>query len=159
VAEDLGDIDQPVLDLRDDFALPGMKVLQFAFGDDYTRSDYIPHNYTTNFLVYTGTHDNNTTKGWWRQEADEGTRGRVMHYTGRSIGENDIVRVLAQLAYGSVARIVILPLQDVLGLDEGARMNIPASADGNWGWRLVPGQIVHAAEEQLREWAYLYNRI
>jgi malto-oligosyltrehalose synthase/4-alpha-glucanotransferase len=159
VAEDLGDIDQPVLDLRDDFALPGMKVLQFAFGEDYTRSDYIPHNYTSNFLVYTGTHDNNTTKGWWRQEADEGTRGRVMHYTGRSIGENDIGRVLAQLAYGSVARIVILPLQDVLGLDEGARMNIPASADGNWGWRLVPGQIVPAAEEQLREWAYMYNRI
>lgn len=159
VAEDLGDIDQPVLDLRDDFALPGMKILQFAFGDDYTRSDYIPHNYSTNFLVYTGTHDNNTTKGWWRQEADEGTRGRVMHYTGRSIGEDDIVRVLAQLAYASVARIVILPLQDVLGLDEGARMNTPASAGGNWGWRLVPGQIVHAAEEQLRQWTYLYNRI
>ena len=159
VAEDLGDIDQPVLHLRDDFALPGMKILQFAFGDDYTRSDYIPHNYSTNFLVYTGTHDNNTTKGWWRQEADEGTRGRVMHYTGRSIGEDDIVRVLAQLAYGSVARIVILPLQDVLGLDEGARMNTPASADGNWGWRFVPGQVVHAAEEQLRQWTYLYNRI
>lgn len=159
VAEDLGDIDQPVLDLRDDFALPGMKILQFAFGDDYTRSDYIPHNYATNFLVYTGTHDNNTTKGWWRQEADEGTRGRVMHYTGRSIGEDDVVRVLAQLAYGSVARIVILPLQDVLGLDESARMNTPASADGNWGWRFTPGQIVPAAEEQLRDWAYLYNRI
>jgi malto-oligosyltrehalose synthase/4-alpha-glucanotransferase len=159
VAEDLGDIDQPVLDLRDDFALPGMKILQFAFGDDYTRSDYIPHNYATNFLVYTGTHDNNTTKGWWRQEADEDTRGRVMHYTGRSIGEEDIVRVLAQLAYGSVARIVILPLQDVLGLDESARMNIPASANGNWGWRLVPGQLVPAAEHQLRDWAYLYNRI
>ncbi|HEY1114210.1 MAG TPA: malto-oligosyltrehalose synthase, partial [Chitinophagaceae bacterium] len=159
IAEDLGDIDQPVLDLRDDFALPGMKILQFAFGDDYARSDYIPHNYATNFLVYTGTHDNNTTKGWWRQEADEATRNRVMHYTGRSIGEDDIVRVLAQLAYSSVARIVILPLQDVLGLDEGGRMNTPASSGGNWGWRFLPGQVVPAAEEQLRQWTILYNRI
>ena len=159
VAEDLGDINEAVLALRDQFSLPGMKVLQFAFGDDYSRSDYIPHNYAPNFIVYTGTHDNNTTKGWFRQEADEGVRTRLAHYLGKNVTEGDVVEQLARMAYASVARIVILPLQDVLNLGEEARMNTPASGSGNWGWRLQPGQLSHHAEEQLRHWAWLYNRL
>jgi 4-alpha-glucanotransferase len=159
VAEDLGDIDEVVLALRDQFGLPGMKVLQFAFGPDYTQSDYIPHNYTPNFIVYTGTHDNNTTRGWLRQEADESVRARLRHYLGKDVSEENVVEHLAQLAYGSVARMAILPLQDVLGLGEEARMNTPASGSGNWEWRLRPGQLTPEAGDRLRHWTWLYNRM
>lgn len=158
VAEDLGDINEQVLALRDQFGLPGMKVLQFAFGEDFTQSDYIPHNYTLNFIVYTGTHDNNTTRGWFRQEADESVRSRLRHYLGKDVSEDTVVEQLAHLAYGSVARMAILPLQDVLALDEEARMNTPASGSGNWGWRLHPGQLTPEAGDRLRHWTWLYNR-
>lgn len=158
VAEDLGDIDEHVLHLRDEFRLPGMKVLQFAFGEDMPQSDYIPHNYTKNFLVYTGTHDNNTTIGWFKTEADEETRSRLQQYVARNLSEDDIHLILARLAYGSVASIAILPIQDVLGLDETARMNVPSSAENNWAWRLLPGQINQGTERQLQEWTKTYNR-
>ncbi|GAB2793677.1 hypothetical protein GCM10027275_43290 [Rhabdobacter roseus] len=158
VAEDLGDIDAAVLRLRDQFNLPGMKVLHFAFSDNMPRNEYIPHQYSYNFIAYTGTHDNNTTRGWYRQEADEATRRRLELYVGHSVSEEDVHRVMARLAYASVAKIAILPIQDVLGLDETARMNIPASTEANWAWRLRPGQLTTAGEKQLQEWTWLYNR-
>lgn len=99
VAEDLGDIDQPVLDLRDEFRLPGMKVLQFAFGEDLAQSDYIPHNYDKNFLVYSGTHDNNTTVGWYRTEANVGIKHRINQYAGHEVNEGNVHDVFARLAY------------------------------------------------------------
>ena len=158
VAEDLGEITPPVLHLRDQFRLPGMKILQFAFGSDMPRSDYIPHNYTQNFLVYTGTHDNNTIRGWFNRDADEATRLRLEKYVGRPLSAAEIHLELGRMAYASLARIAILPLQDVLALDETARMNTPASGENNWGWRLMPGQLTAADEERLRQWTIMYNR-
>ncbi|MCU7549673.1 malto-oligosyltrehalose synthase [Chitinophagaceae bacterium LB-8] len=158
VAEDLGEVDETVYRLRDEFNLPGMKVLQFAFSEDIAHSPHIPHNYGENFVVYTGTHDNNTTLGWYRQEG-QNDRYRLNQYLGYNVPENEVSRVLGRLAYGSVGRTVILPLQDVLSLDESARMNIPSSGEENWRWRLVPGQLNGNAEHLLREWTALYNRM
>lgn len=158
VAEDLGDIDEHVLNLRDEFRLPGMKVLQFAFGEDMPQSDYIPHNYDTNFLVYTGTHDNNTTVGWFNTEASEGIKQRIRQYVGYDVNSGNVHEAFARLAFGSVAGIAVLPVQDVLGLDEKARMNVPSSAENNWAWRLTPGQITAEAERRLLEWTRIYNR-
>ncbi len=158
LAEDLGEIDQPVFQLRDQYNFPGMKILQFAFGGDFATSDYIPHNYDENFFAYTGTHDNNTTRGWFRQEAGEQERKRISQYVGQHVTEENVHRLMGQLAYSSVANTVILPLQDILGLDETARMNTPSSGAGNWNWRLLPKQISEQAESLLKEWTYVYNR-
>ncbi|WP_256013278.1 malto-oligosyltrehalose synthase [Desertivirga xinjiangensis] len=158
IAEDLGDIDQPVYDLRDEFKLPGMKVLQFAFGDNLPDSIDIPHNYKQNFFVYTGTHDNNTTLGWFHQEADSAVKKRIRMYTGLKPKDKNIHKILARLAYSSVAKTAILPLQDVIGLDEGNRMNIPASTENNWTWRLLPDQVKKEHEKELRTLVQIYNR-
>ncbi len=158
IAEDLGAIDQPVYDLRDQFHFAGMKILQFAFGDAMPDSSYIPHNYSNNnFIVYTGTHDNNTVKGWYRNE------GRAYHdqlnrYTGQHLDENNIHIVLSRMAYSSVADVAILPAQDLLGLDESCRMNIPASEVENWAWQLLPGQLEKYIEDMLNDWTWLYKR-
>ena len=157
IAEDLGEIDEPVYRLRDQFHMPGMKVLQFAFGEDMGSTPHAPHNYKENFIVYTGTHDNNTTRGWWRQEG-AAARPFLEKYVGRQLSEDEVPDLLARLAYGSVARVVILPLQDVLGLDEIARMNLPSAPDGNWQWRLLPGQLTDAAEKKLKFLTKTYNR-
>ena len=157
VAEDLGEINDAVRELRDAFKLPGMKVLQFAFGEEMPASEFIPHNYNANFFVYTGTHDNNTTRGWFR-DSDEALRHRLREYMARPVTEEDAAYWLAREAYASVAKTVILPLQDLLNLDETARMNIPASAEHNWAWRLLPGQLNSEAAETLRKWTVRYNR-
>jgi malto-oligosyltrehalose synthase/4-alpha-glucanotransferase len=158
IAEDLGEIDDDVRKLRDDFALPGMKILQFAFGEDLATSEYIPHNYGPNFIAYSGTHDNNTTRGWYRQEADAGIRHRLNLYTGQEVTDENSPFVLARLAYASVAKTVILPVQDLLGLDESARMNTPASAENNWAWRLTLGQLGADSSRLLKEWTRIFNR-
>ncbi len=157
IAEDLGDVDETVFNLRDEFNLPGMKVLQFAFGNDMPASVHIPHNHNSNFIVYTGTHDNNTTRGWYKQ-ADDDSKKKLEQYVARTVNEEEVFWVMARMAYASIARIAVLPMQDVLNLDESARMNIPASATDNWSWRLTPGQINKTIEERLREWCWLYNR-
>jgi 4-alpha-glucanotransferase len=158
VAEDLGEINDPVYELRDEFNMPGMKVLQFAFGDDLPKNNYIPHNYTENFIVYTGTHDNNTTKGWYRKDADSAIHERLNRYTGQQVTEENVHDIFIRMAYGSVAKLAIIPIQDILGLDEAARMNKPASVKNNWSWRLLPEQVNGTLEEQLRELTKLYNR-
>ncbi len=158
VAEDLGDINDAVYQLRDQFKLPGMKILQFAFGEDMQESIHAPHNYHENFIVYTGTHDNNTVRGWYRCEVNNDNRHRLEQYTGMKTLEEDIHIVLGRLAYLSVAKTVILPMQDVLALDESCRMNTPASNKNNWGWRLLPEQLTEDAERLLKEWTWLYNR-
>lgn len=160
VAEDLGDIDDTVHQLRNKFNLPGMKVLQFAFGKNMAQSEYIPHNYARNFVVYTGTHDNNTTRGWFRKEAEKKDRKRLELYAGKRVREKNVHEVLGKMAYASVAKTVILPIQDVLGLDERARMNVPASGDGNWLWRLTPDEFTKAiSDDRLKKWTVLYNRV
>ncbi|RYZ00436.1 MAG: malto-oligosyltrehalose synthase [Chitinophagaceae bacterium] len=158
VAEDLGDIDDAVLELRDHFGLPGMKVLQFAFGSDLPGSPHIPHNYGDHFVAYTGTHDNNTALGWWRQEASADVRERVGRYAGHPVSEEGVTPLLCRMALSSVARVAILPVQDLLGLDERARMNTPAQAEHNWSWRLLPDQLDKEARRRLRQWTELYNR-
>jgi malto-oligosyltrehalose synthase/4-alpha-glucanotransferase len=157
IAEDLGEINDLVLKLRDDFNLPGMKVVQFAFGEGMPQNDFIPHNYARNFVAYTGTHDNNTTLGWYRQEGHL-YHNQIEHYVGREIKEHDINWIMARLVYASVAKMVILPLQDVLGIDEQGRMNLPGAAEGNWGWRLIPNQLNQRAVNTLKEWTRMYNR-
>jgi malto-oligosyltrehalose synthase/4-alpha-glucanotransferase len=158
IAEDLGEISEGVYELRDTFNLPGMKVLQFAFGEDISFTDHIPHNFTSdNFIVYTGTHDNNTTRGWYETDADQVSRKNLNKYTGMKVKAHDVHTVLAKMAYASVAKIAILPMQDILGLDGRSRMNKPASVKENWKWRMkdLPDWDV---EKKLRSWVKLYGR-
>jgi 4-alpha-glucanotransferase len=159
VAEDLGDINEGVHQLRKQFNFPGMKILQFSFGDNMPQSDYIPHNYAdTNFIVYTGTHDNNTTAGWFRKDIGKKEKNNLTAYLDKKVSEKTVHRELTKLAYCSVARIAILPMQDVLGLDESARMNIPASTSGNWTWRLKQSQLNTKIEKELAALVGFYNR-
>jgi 4-alpha-glucanotransferase len=131
LAENLGDIDEEVETLRRDFELPGMRILQFGF-DGNEENAHIPHVHTEDSVVYTGTHDNNTTLGWWH-ELDEETRHRVRFYFG--IDGHDISWNLIRAALLSVARWAIIPLQDLLKLDGEHRMNVPGTAEKNWHWR------------------------
>ena len=158
VAEDLGDINDAVYKLRDEFELPGMRVLQFAFDEHMAESPYIPHNYTPNSVVYTGTHDNNTTRGWYRKDADKASIKRLIDYAQRDVQEQNVHDVLAQIAYGSVANTVILPLQDVLGLTESARMNMPASTKNNWLWRMDHDMLGNDVIKKLSRWVKTYGR-
>ncbi|WP_442589127.1 malto-oligosyltrehalose synthase [Pedobacter sp. AW31-3R] len=160
VAEDLGDINLGVTVLRDEFELPGMKVLQFAFGEDMPVSQHIPHRYSsTNFVVYTGTHDNNTSIGWYLNDTTREERQRIEDYAGHTVTKRNVHRTLGRLAYASVAKMVILPFQDILGLDESARINVPASLNGNWQWRMKAGQPGLFEEMQLRLWTEVFNRV
>lgn len=159
VAEDLGDHMETVYALRKKVGLPGMKVLQFAFGRNMPQAVDVPHYFTPECLVYTGTHDNNTALGWFRQETSEGDRARLDLYTGVRVTENNVHDVLAHLAYASVAQIAILPVQDIVGLDERHRMNVPGSEDGNWKWRMKPGLVDEQAMRKLRQWAIAFHRI
>lgn len=157
VAEDLGDIDDVVRTLRKNLNLPGMKVLHFAFSENMPESEYIPHNYIANFIAYTGTHDNNTTKGWFRKDLEKEDRERLQRYLGAKVNERNVHVLLSRMAYASVAKTVILPMQDVLGLKENARMNVPAVSANNWLWRMQPDTL-KVEEKMLREWTSIYNR-
>lgn len=155
IAEDLGVITQDVEELRDAFGLPGMKVLQFAFAGG-ADDPYLPHNHVPNSVVYTGTHDNDTTLGWYRQ-APEVERDHVRRYLGRD--DSQVVQGLIRAANASVAAIAVVPLQDHLGLGPEARMNTPGKPQGNWSWRFrwedVPGWLA----PHLADLARLYGRV
>ncbi len=154
MAEDLGVITPEVEALRDRFAFPGMKVLQFAFIPG-SEAGYLPHEYPANAVVYTGTHDNDTVVGWWatREGAE---RARVVRYLGRE--PDEIHWDLIRLASASVADTVLIPLQDVLGLGSEARMNTPGRPGGNWTWRLSPDLDLAAAAARLHELTDIYGR-
>lgn len=155
IAEDLGVAGPEVHALLDAVGFPGMKVLHFAFGGGAGNA-YLPHHHVANCVVYTGTHDNDTTVGWWEQ-ADEAVRDHVRRYL-RTDG-SDIADVLCRAALGSVAHTAVVPLQDVLGLGGDARMNLPGLAEGNWGWR-VRGEAFNPATAQgLRALIALYDRL
>ncbi|RYD56109.1 MAG: malto-oligosyltrehalose synthase [Sphingobacteriales bacterium] len=158
VAEDLGDKMEKVYELRDEVGLPGMKVLQFAFGDNMPDSVDIPHNYKENCIVYTGTHDNNTTLGWYEHESNKADHKRFEHYLGHKSKIKDIYYVMARVAYSSIAKTAIVPMQDILGLDEQYRMNMPGRAEGNWQWRLKPGVVNDDTVKLLRNWTKWYRR-
>lgn len=158
VAEDLGEIDQQVADLRDTLHLPGMKILQFGFTEDPANSAHLPHSHAANFIVYTGTHDNNTVLGWFRKETNKRIRQKMSDYVGLPMNKKTVVEEMIRLAYSSVSNIAIVPMQDVLGLDERACMNKPGSSEGNWQWRLLPGQISPAISKKLKHWTEVYGR-
>ena len=160
IAEDLGEMKAEVFLLRDAFNLSGMKVLQFAFGKDMAESEHVPHCFaSTNFVAYTGTHDNNTSVGWYENDADKIEKHHLQNYAGHDINKKNVHKTLSRLAFSSIARIVILPVQDILGLDEEARMNVPASIKRNWKWRLRPRQLGQQEEIQLRLWTETYGRV
>jgi malto-oligosyltrehalose synthase/4-alpha-glucanotransferase len=159
VAEDLGgDMENPIR-LRNEFGLAGMKVLQFAFGSDLPFSPHIPHNYeNNNFIVYTGTHDNNTTKGWYRTEIEESGKVRLDLYTGKSVAEANVHEVMIQLALASSAKTAIVPVQDLIGADETTRMNTPATVTNNWVWQLKEKELTEDIKNWLLTQTILYGR-
>ena len=159
VAEDLGTITQDVRELMARFGLPGMKLLVFAFGDDLATNPYVPHNHEKNCLVYTGTHDNNTVKGWFATELREDDKARLFRYLGREVDQERISEEMVRMAMMSVANTAILPMQDLLGLGEEARMNRPARSDGNWQWQLVPEQLGPELAKEIRAMTETYGRI
>jgi 4-alpha-glucanotransferase len=157
IAEDLGVITRGVEALRDGFHLPGMKVLQFAWGDLSGINVFLPHNYTPACIVYTGTHDNNTTVGWWNGgEATQQIKEHVGRYAGHYVVE--INWEMIRLAMASVARMCVVPLQDLLGLGAEARMNTPGVESGNWAWRMTEDQFNWLPRERLREMTRFYAR-
>jgi 4-alpha-glucanotransferase len=158
VAEDLGMITPEVREVMARFGLPGMKVLIFAFGEDDPMHHFLPHAYEKHFWVYTGTHDNNTVRGWFEGEASPEDRKRLFRYLGGAAPAEEVPWALIRLAMMSVARWVILPMQDLLGLGAEARMNMPSVAHGNWEWRLLPGQITPLVSERLLEVTETYGR-
>jgi 4-alpha-glucanotransferase len=155
IAEDLGEITPDVIALRNQFGLPGMKILQFAFSTD-ASDKFLPHNYERPFIVYTGTHDNDTTWGWYRQSATDHERDHFRRYL-RTDGR-DAAWSLIEVAFRSVAATAIVPLQDLLNLGSEARMNLPGRADGNWNWRFLPGQVDAALAARLLETTTIYGR-
>jgi malto-oligosyltrehalose synthase/4-alpha-glucanotransferase len=158
VAEDLGDIDETVCWLASQFDLPGMKVLQFAFGNDIQQSAYIPHHHSENYFVYTGTHDNNTTLGWYKNDAEAAVHQNLKRYTGINVTSKNINEVLIKTAFASVCKTAIIPIQDWLKLDENSRMNNPAGDGDNWTWRLTNKQLAKYPVEKIKTWTEFYNR-
>jgi 4-alpha-glucanotransferase len=158
IAEDLGVITPAVKEVLHRFNLPGMKVLLFAFGEDNPMHPYLPHTYETNAVVYTGTHDNNTIRGWFEREAQPADKKRFFRYLGRRVSAKAIPWELIRLAMMSRANLAIIPMQDILGLGAEARMNRPATGDGNWEWQLAPGQFTPTLAEKLRAMTETYGR-
>jgi 4-alpha-glucanotransferase len=166
VAENLGVITPTVEALRERLGFPGMAILQFAFGNDPQASSFKPHNYPRNLVVYTGTHDNDTTVGWWtggdghdtRSDSEiENEHDHARRYLG--LDGREMHWELIRAALASVADTAIVPAQDLLGLGSEARMNRPGTASGNWRWRLVPGQLARRTVQRLAVMAETYDRV
>ncbi|HEU4389505.1 MAG TPA: 4-alpha-glucanotransferase [Blastocatellia bacterium] len=166
IAEDLGVITPDVVALRDEFGFPGMRILQFGFSSDSGNHD-LPHNYVPNTVVYTGTHDNDTCVGWFRSSAgagstrDEAQVRREREYCLRYLNSNgaEIHWDFIRAALASVANTAIIPLQDLLGFDSRARMNLPASTEGNWTWRVRADELTLEMGRRLRDLSDTYGRI
>jgi 4-alpha-glucanotransferase len=147
IAEDLGAVTPPVEKLRDDFNLPGMKILQFAFGsgDD---NPFLPHNFPENCVVYTGTHDNETTRGWYHN-LPQHVKDHLHHYL--QFDGSDVAWKLIETAWHSRAVMALAPMQDFLNLDNKARMNTPGTLGGNWQWRLLPKQLTQHLAQKIAQ--------
>ena len=154
IAEDLGVITPEVVELRDTCGFPGMKILQFAF-DSGPENPYLPHNFTRSCVVYTGTHDNDTTLGWYNGLSRQ-HQLHICNYIGCC--ENEIVTGMIRAALMSVANMAIIPFQDLLGLDSGARMNIPGTATGNWAWRFSWDQVERCSWSDFADMVKCYGR-
>ncbi|MEO1144990.1 MAG: 4-alpha-glucanotransferase [Cyanobacteria bacterium J06638_22] len=156
IAEDLGVITPDVAALRDKYHLPGMKILHFAF-DGGSGNPFLPFNYDRNFVVYTGTHDNDTTQGWY-QSLNDGERQNVLDYMGCTSSDGihwDFIR----LAMSSVANQAVFPLQDAFGLGSDARMNYPGKGEGNWGWRYRSDYLGQELRDRLHKFTGIYGRL
>jgi 4-alpha-glucanotransferase len=140
IAEDLGYITPKVTELRRKLGIPGSKVIQFGFGDRGAHK-YLPHRFKRNSVVYTGTHDNDTTVGWWNSGATENEKKAASAYLGIGDGEEGVHWTFIRAALTSVANLAVIPMQDVLGLGSDARMNVPSQTTGNWSWRLRSGAL------------------
>ena len=162
IAEDLGFLTDGVRRLLADTGYPGMKVLQFAF-DSREESDYMPHNYTANCVVYTGTHDNQTTKSWWDEmtEADRNVALRYMNLPGRieEVTAEEITWQMIVMAQRSVASLCVIPAQDYLSLTKEARMNTPSTLGCNWHWRMKEGDFSEELCEKIYRTTKLYGRL
>jgi 4-alpha-glucanotransferase len=159
IAEDLGEMTPAVAALRERLELPGMKILQFAF-DGKSNNPYLPHNFSSsNCLVYTGTHDNNTSNGWfYGQETSAQSKQYIMDYL--NVAHRDEFHwQLIRLAMQSIACLAIFPVQDILGYSERFRMNIPGQSAGNWNWKLTQGTLTPEIGQRLRQLTSLYNRL
>ena len=149
IAEDLGMITPDVTALRDSYQVPGTRVLQFGFNGD-SGNPHLPHNYVHNTVVYTGTHDNNTTRGWFEELPDD-QRRILWSYLGRSCESHEAAAALMQFAWSSPAALAIAPLQDLLNLGAEGRMNVPGRAEGNWRWRCTETMLSASPFEWLRD--------
>ena len=164
IAEDLGAVTPEVTALRDQFGFPGIKLLQFAFGTDPQAPTFLPYNYDRNSVAYTGTHDNDTTCGWFHEKESpqrsaaqiEKERKAVLDYLGTS--GREIHWEMIRAVWASVANLAVAPAQDLLGLGSEARMNLPGTTRGNWEWRLRPGQLGPEAQARLGELTRVYGR-
>lgn len=156
IAEDLGFLTPSVIKLVKDTGYPGMKILQFAF-DSREESDYLPHNYTSNSVVYTGTHDNDTTIGWYDSfnKEDKAFAKRYLNIKTRK----DIQWEFIRAALASVSDTAVIPMQDYLGLGAEARINTPSTLGNNWKWRMVEGQLTDELAEEIRQMTKLYGRV
>jgi 4-alpha-glucanotransferase len=158
IAEDLGVITPDVSETITRLGLPGMKILLFAFGEDNPMHVYLPHTYGRNCVVYTGTHDNTTARGWFDREARLEDKERLFRYVGRIIHSQEVNWELIRLAMMSVADTAIFPMQDILGLGHEAQMNKPSVTHGNWAWRFLPELLTGAITDQLRSMTETYGR-
>ncbi|MEQ8672095.1 MAG: 4-alpha-glucanotransferase [Aggregatilineales bacterium] len=156
IAEDLGDITIDVIILRDTLGLPGMNILQFAWSDP--ANPFLPHNHAENSIVYTGTHDNNTTYGWWHGEAEDHNRNFVADYLGEQVGDDDPHWTFIRMGMRSVAHTFIAPMQDILGYGEDTRMNVPGKQGGNWKWRFTAEKFSDPGRDYLAHLTWLYRR-
>jgi 4-alpha-glucanotransferase len=158
IAEDLGVITPDVKEMMNRYGFPGMKVLLFAFGDDDPSQAYLPHNYERNSVVYTGTHDNNTVRGWFENGSSPDVHARLSKYVGREVTVDSVHWELIRLAMQSVSDMAIFPMQDLLGLGEDARMNLPGTLEDHWGWRLQPDQLTPELASALADLTHMYAR-
>jgi len=158
IAEDLGTITPDVREIISRYGLPGMRVLLFAFGEDFPTGAFLPHNHVKHSIIYTGTHDNNTVKGWFETEASAQEKERLYRYLGRRISATEIAGEMVRLAMMSIADTAVIPMQDLLGLGAEARMNNPSKTKGNWYWRLDKDPITQGMTDRLREMTETYGR-
>ena len=158
IAEDLGYLTESVMKLVEDTGYPGMKVLQFAF-DSREESNYLPHNYPHNCVVYTGTHDNNTVRGWLDDMCEEDNALAEDYMNNADTPKDERPWEFIRLALGSVADLAVIPLQDYLCLGTEARINLPSTLGNNWKWRLVPGQVTDEMLEKMCHLNKLFGRL
>jgi 4-alpha-glucanotransferase len=156
-AENLGVITQDVVSTMKNMKFPGMLILHFAWNQT-AGSCYAPHNHTNENVVYTGTHDNNTTLGWFKDDATDEEKNNISAYVGKNITEDNICEEFIRLALSSVADYAVIPMQDFLELGTSARFNTPSTPSGNWSWRMLPEMTTKTLAQKIYKKVEIYGR-